>query len=111
MRGAQCTAFLTFFSFFQPQVVSSLFPKNVRDRLLQVDEGGKSGNGGGGNKMFSSSAPTQRLKTFLGGDTEGANAADAQPIADLVRLVHTKRSILCLCNALWIVLVFTKTYQ
>ena len=36
--------------------------------------------------MFSSSAPTQRLKTFLGGDTEAANAADAQPIADLVRL-------------------------
>ena len=84
-------------------IVTSLFPKNVRDRLLQVDEG----KSGGGGKMFSSAAPTQRLKTFLGGDTEAANAADAQPIADLVRL---PRGQYCVEQCFMDCLVFP-TYQ
>jgi len=57
-------------------IVASLFPKNVRDRLLQVEPQRKSG-------VLSSLAPTQRVKSFLGGDTNGVNDADAQPIADL----------------------------
>lgn len=60
-------------------IVASLFPKNVRDRLLQVDvQKRKSGDGG-----FSALAPTQRVKSFLGGDTNGVNDVDTQPIADL----------------------------
>ena len=75
---------LTFQSVAFPiAVVSSLFPKNVRDRLLQVEPDG--GKGGGKSAAFSSVAPTQRLKTFLGGDTDGADQAGSQPIADLVR--------------------------
>ena len=58
-------------------IVASLFPKNVRDRLLQVEpEKPKPG-------LFSGIAPSQRVKTFLGGDTEGVDEVDAQPIADL----------------------------
>jgi Adenylate and Guanylate cyclase catalytic domain len=57
-------------------IVSSLFPKNVRDRLLQVDD--KPSKGGG---MFAM-APNQRLKTFLGNDG-GEGDDNAAPIADL----------------------------
>ena len=51
--------------------------------MLQVEPDG--GKGGGKSAAFSSVAPTQRLKTFLGGDTDGADQAGSQPIADLVR--------------------------
>ena len=57
-------------------IVSSLFPKNVRDRLLQTDiEKGKSGN-------TLPLAPNHRLKTFLNGN-DNENETGAAPIADL----------------------------
>lgn len=58
-------------------IVASLFPKNVRDRLLEVEEE-KPKTG-----LFSAIAPAQRVKTFLGGDTEEVDGVDSQPIADL----------------------------
>lgn len=54
------------------QIVSSLFPKNVRDRLLE--EGEENTKKGG------FIAPNQRIKTFL---TDGDRACGSQVIADL----------------------------
>jgi hypothetical protein len=54
------------------QIVASLFPKNVRDRLLQDDNE---------KKESALMAPDHRLKTFLNGN-EGNNQSQA-PIADL----------------------------
>ena len=54
-------------------IVSSLFPKNVRDRLMQPHKNDKKGN----NQH--AMVPNHRLKTFLsGGETN-----EGQPIADL----------------------------
>ena len=61
-------------------IVASLFPKNVRDRLLQVHDTDTKPTKSG---VFSSVAPTQRLKSYLGGDQKDANEQNAQPIADL----------------------------
>jgi class 3 adenylate cyclase len=55
-------------------IVSSLFPKQVRDRLLQTESDKKSGN--------VASAPNNRLKSFLTGD-DTENDGGGQPIADL----------------------------
>jgi class 3 adenylate cyclase len=54
-------------------IVSSLFPKNVRDRLMKENEVDKKRN---------FLAPNHRLKNFLGGDTETQDEA-AHAIADL----------------------------
>ena len=54
-------------------IVSSLFPKNVRDRLLAP--GAKEGN-------QRNLAPNQRLKTFLNNGDQ-SNDINSQPIADL----------------------------
>jgi hypothetical protein len=56
------------------QIVASLFPKNVRDRLLQ-DDNDKKKEGG-------LMVPNNRLKKFLNGD-EGNNQMGQAPIADL----------------------------
>ena len=56
-------------------IISSLFPKNVRDRLMNVDG---DGGGGGGSLMLH---PNHRLKTFLRGSVHEGDAN--QPIADL----------------------------
>lgn len=53
-------------------IVSSLFPKNVRDRLLEIDNG--SGHMGLATKT--------RIQGFLNGE-EGEDVATAAPIADL----------------------------
>ena len=53
-------------------IVSSLFPKNVRDRLLKENENDKKRN---------FMAPTHRLKSFLGGDMEPRK--ENNTIADL----------------------------
>jgi class 3 adenylate cyclase len=55
-------------------IVSSLFPKQVRDRLLQTESDKK-----GGTVALASN---HRLKTFLTGDDK-ANDDGARPIADL----------------------------
>jgi hypothetical protein len=56
-------------------IVSSLFPKNVRDRLMQTStEKDKSGN----NAAFRNS----RLKSLMGEETN-ENAENSKPIADL----------------------------
>ena len=61
-------------------IVASLFPKNVRDRLLNVDpEEVKQSKSG----VLGSLAGNQRLKNYLGGDAEAAQAEADQPIADL----------------------------
>ena len=61
-------------------IVASLFPKNVRERLLKVDaEDLKPSKPG----LLGNVGQTQRLKTYLGGDKDGAMEADNQPIADL----------------------------
>jgi class 3 adenylate cyclase len=54
-------------------IVSSLFPKNVRDRLMQDNEADRKRN---------FMAPKSRLKNFLGGDVEGHDDG-ARAIADL----------------------------
>jgi len=54
------------------QIVSSLFPKNVRDQLLQDDR-----DSGKDNRY---AAPNQRLKSFLADGNDSRNQA---PIADL----------------------------
>jgi hypothetical protein len=54
-------------------IVSSLFPKNVRDRLMQANENDKAGNVAGSN---------HRLKSFLSGDSKQSED-NLQPIADL----------------------------
>jgi class 3 adenylate cyclase len=54
-------------------IVSSLFPKNVRERLMQDNEADKKRN---------FMAPNHRLKNFLGGDVE-TNDDGARAIADL----------------------------
>ena len=60
-------------------IVSSLFPKNVRDRLMQAEAQPK-GLGRKGSHHHSI-APTHRLKTYLNG-YNGDNE-NGQPIADL----------------------------
>lgn len=63
-------------------VVSSLFPKAVRKRLMQ-DGGGASGKEKGKKKAFMS--PKNRVKSFLNntGNEDDENAEDLKPIADL----------------------------
>ena len=56
-------------------IISSLFPKNVRDRLMN-------GNGEGGKSKSLSMAPNHRLKTFLSGSFHEQDHG-SQPIADL----------------------------
>ena len=58
-------------------IVSSLFPKNVRDRLLQTDTDNKANP-----KSTIGMAPNHRLKTFLNGSSGGTDNT-SQPIADL----------------------------
>ena len=53
-------------------IISSLFPKNVRERLLQETEVEK-------KRKFM--APTHRLKSYLGGDMKAQK--DSRTIADL----------------------------
>jgi hypothetical protein len=57
-------------------IVSSLFPENVRDRLIN----------GNTDKAGNYIAPNHRLKTFLkdGAGATGNNSLDMAPIADLV---------------------------
>jgi class 3 adenylate cyclase len=57
-------------------IVSSLFPENVRDRLMNTDTD-KAGHG---------MASNHRLKSYLSGDADatGNNSLDLAPIADLV---------------------------
>mmetsp|Transcript_18031 Transcript_18031/g.27936 ORF Transcript_18031/g.27936 Transcript_18031/m.27936 type:complete len:1210 (-) Transcript_18031:105-3734(-) len=55
-------------------IVSSLFPKQVRDRLMAAEGENKKGS--------AMMAPNQRLKTFLSGST-GFENNGSQPIADL----------------------------
>lgn len=56
-------------------IVSSLFPKNVTDRMLQIN--GSKDNGGGYMSKNS------RLKSFLN-DSDGGKDDENQPIADLI---------------------------
>ena len=57
-------------------IVSSLFPKQIRDRLLQT------GGDKNGKNASMPMAPNYRLKTFLSGNTED-HESNNQPIADL----------------------------
>jgi class 3 adenylate cyclase len=55
-------------------IVSSLFPRQVRDRLVPADNG---------NTGALTLAPNHRLKTFLDPDIANVNQNNSQPIADL----------------------------
>ena len=69
------------------EILSSIYPSNIRDKLLAEHErkeggrGGKTGKGNGGEFL----APNHRLKSFLsnGGKDNGAGQAGLQPLADL----------------------------
>jgi class 3 adenylate cyclase len=54
-------------------IVASIFPKNVRERLMQANENDKDDNDG---------APNHRLTSFLSGDSND-NEDNLEPIADL----------------------------
>jgi hypothetical protein len=59
-------------------IVSSLFPKNVRDRLMQVDN-----NQENPDKTGDFMAPHHRLKSFLTNKANSENDLGQKPIADL----------------------------
>jgi hypothetical protein len=64
--------------------VSSLFPSNVRDRILKDAEEQAEQDMLNNKKGFFGAAPKNRLKTFLDEDNvAGAQAFDTKPIADL----------------------------
>jgi len=60
-------------------IVSSLFPKNVRDRLMQADNAEEKCKDKAGDFM----APHHRLKSFLTNKSTGDKDFGLQPIADL----------------------------
>jgi class 3 adenylate cyclase len=65
-------------------IVSSLFPSNVRDRILKDAEEQAEQDMLNNKKGFFGAAPKNRLKTFLDeGNVAGAHAFDTKPIADL----------------------------
>lgn len=71
-------------------IVSSLFPSNVRDRILNLSEPGVDDESTFDENQCSELAPfmvvqpaKQRLKSFLTDHEEGPSAAASKPIADL----------------------------
>ncbi|CAB9528546.1 Receptor-type guanylate cyclase gcy [Seminavis robusta] len=73
-------------------ILSSIYPKNIRDRLLEdAERKDKEGNGSGkknGNNSNSPGdfmAPNHRLKSFLSGSAAGSmdGTSGGQPLADL----------------------------
>jgi len=61
-------------------IVSSLFPANVRDRLMKQVTASATSKASSGNFM----APSRRLKGYLAGDGEESSEEDEDsPIADL----------------------------
>ena len=61
-------------------IVSSLFPSNVRDRLMQERQAANRSEGGKHGILM---APTHRLKSCLSENSNFGNNALQQPIADL----------------------------
>jgi len=64
-------------------LLDAIYPKNIRDKLLEDEERNNKKNGKKGGASSEMMSPNYRLKTFLKGDEDGADPMNLEPLADL----------------------------